>query len=962
MRTLSAELLAEQQAASNTPYIAVTIGAYKYDNDGQATYTNRILAMHRWEEAYGGGLEIWLDNADKGLNAINFIGSAVTLLRGFKSSGGTYYTSQTQPYTVILQRDDSIHDTEPQLVVHLTCADNWYKLAKDSLIAAGVKVTATNSSSITEGTGWVKGEVITGTPSGATGNLVAVGLNFIVLVNCEASDFTGDTSFAGASGSISSVSGITDQSAAGGGEYKGSAIATYPANTGIINLITSGIITDVVIDSDDPDGQLASTPYVPVALGESVRGLLFRALQMTRCGARIDKDNSLRLFYLDPAGSATYTYSTTHIYWSTARERALLIPNTVDFVESAPDVNSVPTYFGTANDAASVALIGSYLFPLQVNPSVSSDAVAVIFATAFIARKVAQSFQGYISTPINVGQEVYDMVSVVDARSGLTVTARIGRLEEWYNGDVMGPARYETQLRLGSLMSELGELGFGDDYTSDLQDVVSPSAEPTASLSDSILPYQLGKALMPYTLDIAFTAVDQDDISWAAGTITFADKTTQSILLGTLNLANANPYYLYCVIGNTTLQSTQTFGTAVGPDRVLVGFAVKGVNAGTDALIIIGTQGPKLFVDHLSAITANMGLLTAGEIRVGSGTVGVDFTGFRLDTDYIAGYNADVLQAYIASADGKLYAGAGAVIIDATGILVKETGSGSYLGLYWNGAGTKGTVGNVRARAANEFSITSASGTIDLILEVAGTGRIGCIGVLEPYTDLGYDLGSTGVGGHAWHTLYVDEILMVGNHDIEMNSRWITGMSDPLLDQDAATKKYVDDVAAGLPGGHDRLHAITDALDHSSTATSGKMLKADANGLPVDATNTDTDVADAVTKKHSQNTDTLFAAMPCVIDRTAMTKGTVYQNTTGYVLILYAWLNFPTSSGQQEATIFISPDTTPPDDIVAKGTKDNEGGRLTLMAAIPTGYYYEIDADALVTLSCTTRVYIGDTT
>lgn len=58
--------------------------------------------------------------------------------------------------------------------------------------------------------------------------------------------------------------------------------------------------------------------------------------------------------------------------------------------------------------------------------------------------------------------------------------------------------------------------------------------------------------------------------------------------------------------------------------------------------------------------------------------------------------------------------------------------------------------------------------------------------------------------------------------------------------QDAVTKR------------HDRQHALTSTSDHSSSATSGKMLKADANGLPVNATNTDTEVADAVTKKHSK--------------------------------------------------------------------------------------------------------------
>lgn len=52
---------------------------------------------------------------------------------------------------------------------------------------------------------------------------------------------------------------------------------------------------------------------------------------------------------------------------------------------------------------------------------------------------------------------------------------------------------------------------------------------------------------------------------------------------------------------------------------------------------------------------------------------------------------------------------------------------------------------------------------------------------------------------------------------------------------------------------HTRSHSIVGTSDHTSTATSGKMLKADANGLPIDATNTDADVADAVTKKIDYN-------------------------------------------------------------------------------------------------------------
>jgi len=62
-------------------------------------------------------------------------------------------------------------------------------------------------------------------------------------------------------------------------------------------------------------------------------------------------------------------------------------------------------------------------------------------------------------------------------------------------------------------------------------------------------------------------------------------------------------------------------------------------------------------------------------------------------------------------------------------------------------------------------------------------------------------------------------------------------------------------VSAAVTASHARQHAITTAADHTSTATAGKILKADANGLPIDATNTDADVSDAVTKKHAQGTD-----------------------------------------------------------------------------------------------------------
>lgn len=60
------------------------------------------------------------------------------------------------------------------------------------------------------------------------------------------------------------------------------------------------------------------------------------------------------------------------------------------------------------------------------------------------------------------------------------------------------------------------------------------------------------------------------------------------------------------------------------------------------------------------------------------------------------------------------------------------------------------------------------------------------------------------------------------------------------------------EVANTVTKAHTRAHAITGTSDHTSSATAGKMLKADANGLPVDASNTDTEVSGAVTNSHAK--------------------------------------------------------------------------------------------------------------
>ena len=81
-----------------------------------------------------------------------------------------------------------------------------------------------------------------------------------------------------------------------------------------------------------------------------------------------------------------------------------------------------------------------------------------------------------------------------------------------------------------------------------------------------------------------------------------------------------------------------------------------------------------------------------------------------------------------------------------------------------------------------------------------------------------------------------------------------------IVEFDGITGKVVKDgglthagVSGAVSSSHNRSHNIISPFDHSSTATSGKMLKADANGLPVDATNTDAAVAGAVSASHARS-------------------------------------------------------------------------------------------------------------
>jgi len=96
---------------------------------------------------------------------------------------------------------------------------------------------------------------------------------------------------------------------------------------------------------------------------------------------------------------------------------------------------------------------------------------------------------------------------------------------------------------------------------------------------------------------------------------------------------------------------------------------------------------------------------------------------------------------------------------------------------------------------------------------------------------------------------------------------------------------------------HARQHVITSTLDHTSTATAGRILKADANGLPVDATNTDAEVAAAVAYaalgQSAMVTENLTAQIDGVTDTFTIST---------WADMIYAYINWRQVDGSQADT------------------------------------------------------------
>lgn len=138
-------------------------------------------------------------------------------------------------------------------------------------------------------------------------------------------------------------------------------------------------------------------------------------------------------------------------------------------------------------------------------------------------------------------------------------------------------------------------------------------------------------------------------------------------------------------------------------------------------LTIKDSGGAAVFTFDAAAgaeFTKPLTLAATGGIYQGTGTFAAPTTGLKLWNDggvgRLAGYNAGVLQAYF-STDGKLYAGAGATWLDATGLNFALPASYGPMSSIKYRKSTDATI------AGDVYSTTSATGAIGLVVQTKST-------------------------------------------------------------------------------------------------------------------------------------------------------------------------------------------------------------------------------------------------
>jgi len=579
-------LLEAQQADFTEPYIKIDIGPSGDPDYSFSSLSDEIISVEHIERPFGGTATIVLNNYDKSLKDIDFRGRRVEINYWFEGVGGDAGTAP--PLWVFSDRELS---SEGQNQVELICIDVWNILSLLNVGVGGTKLAGTITGSLSIS------DTLTGETSGATGTVILVGADYVHVGDVSGKFVDGEKAEKNVSNYITIDSqGIVGSSS--GPAYNWDVRTLTVEN--ILDQIFNSISVDV--DIDETDGIVDTyKPTLSTTMGQtSFLNLAQDLLRMTKCGFRIENDEDLHLFEVDETpGDEVYTYDSAHAFYVDIRDLSLILPNRVICVDGEGG------HKGSAEDAAAIAQFRDIAVTKFISAeNLESDSEANDRAAAELSRSQWNSAAGQIIAPMNVGQELFDYIKIIDSRNDITYYGWVGGIiREWESGV------YRITLELGNLTGSEGIPGG--------KDMPAPNIVPPVIPGVGYYSWVIPKAIQGYHHDIHFVADDQDTVSWEAGTIKFYDGSSQKISAGSYNIPDSDVWYLYFEVGNTAIQKTKDYLSKVTLETGLLCLVQKGSDASTYATVIPSYgKEPLITADviHLSGLLDKLPDGTYGKV------------------------------------------------------------------------------------------------------------------------------------------------------------------------------------------------------------------------------------------------------------------------------------------------------------------------------------------------------------
>lgn len=459
MRSISDTLIAAQKRATRPLVkIALTKAGSTTQIYGVDT-TDRLLSVEHTEDTPLQNAEVTVQNAKGNLNSLNLLGYQGIISYGYKTSAGDEY-SACAPLKVIAQRFDSGMGI-------LTCS---FSLAgKANQMAEDHASDDDNANSAS--TALVK-DIITAIASTTRA----------VYSHCEAMTVTYDSED-GLIGTFQPKDGFAIYY----GNTRKEKIWDLLDYTKCVGRFEDDAELHVIVPTISGTAWAASSTY---ALRDHVQPTTPNNNFTYRC-ASSGVAGSAEPTWPTVAGSTVadssvvwiavahdYTYALgagNHQFFSKGTRERLVIPNHIT-IESR-DGDS-PAYSGTAIDSASNALLD---IRDRRRLKLASSAQAVNIAKAMISHLQMDAERGYGEVPINVGQEVYDYIKIVDTRQGDTLIANVQSIKRVYK-----PGEFRMSLRLGKVTALPMNIPSGGGVTVDYQSQINQIWNTVGGLYDAV--------------------------------------------------------------------------------------------------------------------------------------------------------------------------------------------------------------------------------------------------------------------------------------------------------------------------------------------------------------------------------------------------------------------------------------------------------------------------------------------